>query len=677
MLSPPARFSLPRLALILAILPGCLAYPDAGSADSGLAPDGLDDGAVIEGTVTDASGGALVGAYVTTVPRGYETTTGDDGTFRIPLLPTDTYQVVVAADGMLAGTSDAVTVADGETATLDVVLQDAPAGGVLRVRLLGPDDLPLADAPVVLSNGFSGTTDAEGELELTGVAGDELTLTLGDAATHWPREIEGLTIVDAGGERVAVQLSGRPPDGSTYYGSSYCLLCHTDRDGHEYTKHADALSTELDAEVLARFTTGETIDIDGASAVLSVDGDTPTVTLVDTTGASRSYAVEGLIASASSRAVPWVEDGEQAYPLPFAWVAEDPERGPDYPDGQARWVRYQVDRWLDGDGELVALDPATSAEANCFPCHATGFELSPRADGGVDMVAANGSGRWNEAGVQCESCHGPGTGHAATGADERVYTITRPGLLATDRANEVCGQCHSNHEGVGTGRPYPLSDAGYFQPGMRLADFATPADERWANGTSSHGRQQYDDLLLSPHGDEGGLRMRCTDCHAPHGYGDDGVVHPHQGRLNPDDNSLCLSCHLDQTFGGDDTQVVSHVDHPRFDPESDHQTGRCATCHMPATAATTSFSTLSGAGDASSHLFTVVPPQDTVDAFDDAGTSTLPVGSFPTHSCAECHAYASWWWDDVTPMPFPGPWGDVTQRSTHEAFQDAYAEKYE
>lgn len=655
---------------------GCLKYPDAGDDTGGSGPVDATLGS-LRGTVTDAAGAPVAGAFLTTTPRGYEATSGADGSFLIELLPPGSYQVVAAATGRAAATSAEVEVQAGAEAQVDLVLSAGPAGGTLRVRLRGPDDQPLVGASVSTSTGASGVTDADGLLELTGVAGDAVLVTLGADDDTWPVVVQDLSISAAGGEQLAFQLSGRPPEGATYMGALVCAVCHADvASAHDDTLHADALSTGLSGEVLDRFAAGEELALGLATARLAVDDDSPTVTLVDAAGATQVHAVAGLIGSDRSRAVPWTEEGEQAWPLPLAFIAAEEDREEGYPDGQARFTAYELDRWFDEAGRFVERDPATSAEAGCFPCHATGYLLATRSDGGVDMTAATGAGRWQTTGVQCESCHGPGSAHYAAGTDA-AFTITSPELLPADRANEVCGQCHARTVASGTGLPYPWSDAGGFQPGMVLADFAASDASTWPSGAAAASRQQLDELRTSPHGDGAPLSMTCLDCHGPHGLGDDGQAWPHQGRSNPDDNSLCLGCHLDRSFAGDEGLVEDHVAHARFDPTSDHRTGRCATCHMPATAAAVGFSERSGAGDVSSHLFTVRSPQETLDFFDALGVDTLPVGEFPIHSCAECHDYGQWVWESLWDSTFPGPAGAPTERETHADYQDAYVEKYE
>ena len=676
------RPSLPLLGLL--VLPvACLGYPGP-DADTGGASLGEEARATLEGIVSDEEGAPVAGALLTTIPHGFEATAGDDGAYRIDRLPPGDHQVVAAAPGWLPATSSTVTLAAGQVAALDLTLAPAPSGGALTVRLLGPDDQPLAGAIVRTSAGVEGTTDADGALTLSGVAGEGLQLTVGESASTWPYQLDPVDISDAGGLQLAYQVSGRPPEGATWQGNVWCTSCHSDVAAfHADTAHAAAASSRLPDELEERFLAAEVVALGEAEATLSLVGGSGVVALRDATGAVLVLTVEGLIGDGEGRAVPYALDGEHRWPLPLAWIATDPDRAAGYPDGTGRFVAFEAERWFDDAGRFSSRDPADSAEAACLPCHVTGADLTLREDGGVDMVATNGSGGWNDAGVQCEACHGPGSAHATTTDEaQRAFTITSPELLQRDRAEDVCGQCHSRTVAEGTGLPYPLSSAGRFQPGLSLADFAAVDEQRWADGSSRAGRQQVQDVAGSPHGTgtagTPGPGMICLDCHGPHGVGRDGVSWPHMGVLDPDGGDLCLSCHLDRTFGGDAALVPPHAAHARYQPESDHQTGRCATCHMPATAATVAWSEQSGAGDVASHGFGVVSPQVTLDAFDAASATTLPVGSFPPHSCAECHDYGLWYWEGgVWDSVFPGPAGDPTARETQVEFLDAYVEKFE
>lgn len=68
------------------------------------------------------------------------------------------------------------------------------------------------------------------------------------------------------------------------------------------------------------------------------------------------------------------------------------------------------------------------ANSDCIGCHTVGFGDT---GGFVDRATTN-----SLAGVQCESCHGPGGEHAANVNDESL----RPKL---DISSSVCGKCHT------------------------------------------------------------------------------------------------------------------------------------------------------------------------------------------------------------------------------------------
>jgi Carboxypeptidase regulatory-like domain/TonB-dependent Receptor Plug Domain len=99
---------------------------------------------VIEGTVTDESGGALAGASVTikNTATNFEkqVQTGGDGRFRAPLLPLGPYSVTVTLEGFAAAVREGFGLAVGQTVTLDISM---PLAGV-EERLV-----VTAEAPVI------------------------------------------------------------------------------------------------------------------------------------------------------------------------------------------------------------------------------------------------------------------------------------------------------------------------------------------------------------------------------------------------------------------------------------------------------------------------------------------------------------------------------------------------
>jgi hypothetical protein len=86
-------------------------------------------------------------------------------------------------------------------------------------------------------------------------------------------------------------------------------------------------------------------------------------------------------------------------------------------------------------GERYGLPtPATEAK-ECLPCHSTGFGA------GSQLVAASFD---RTAGVQCESCHGPGSAHVEAMSAKGVVPVASGLKQYSDKAaiQAYCARCH-------------------------------------------------------------------------------------------------------------------------------------------------------------------------------------------------------------------------------------------
>ena len=119
------------LASLIALAPRALAQSQATTG-------------LIEGTVSDASGGRLPGATVTLVNTGTNFTrdlvTDSDGRFRGLLLPLGTYRLTVAMAGFSTYTQEGIELVVGQTANIPIVLQLASVQEQITVT---------SDSPVV------------------------------------------------------------------------------------------------------------------------------------------------------------------------------------------------------------------------------------------------------------------------------------------------------------------------------------------------------------------------------------------------------------------------------------------------------------------------------------------------------------------------------------------------
>lgn len=669
---PPAHGLRCRWAVAIFAL-GCGVQEDWPGEDERPVGPAATDAGWLGGQVTGADGAPLAGAFVTTDPGGFEAATGADGRFLFARLLPRGYRVVATMPGLDVAVSEQTEVRGGDVANVDVQVGAAAQGldGVLEVRVVGPDGTPWPGARVVASDGaleVVAESDAIGVARLTGLGGLTVDVSVEDPAGRlWSRGSAALGVPELGGVELAVSLSGRPADGTRTVGTRLCAMCHADTAATFYeTAHAESMS-EVEGAPAQGFTDAAEIDLGGPVAALGwVDG-APVVVLGAADGASAAFVVSGFIGGGDRGAVPWTERDGTAWPLPVAWVAADPTR-PGWNDGG--WVAGDLEPWFGADGSFAFADtpaPEHSAEARCFACHASGFTLEDDGAGAVRMAAASGDdARWDEAAVGCERCHGPGEDHTSGPLSEKSLRITNPADLDVDRANEVCAQCHGALEGE-AGTPFAWSEThALFLPGEDLADHAVSAFEPWSSGAARVPNAQSDELARSAHG-TGAWPARCTDCHDPHGSAIAADL-----RQESADNTLCLSCHLAPTFGGEQTAVADHARHPVYQPANPPSAGRCTGCHMPMTAARAPWNDASGAGDLGSHLFVAIPPSASLAAFDAAGLDTLPAGAFTPNACQECHAWNEWYFDGA----FPGPAGDPSARSTHEALQAAFEEWY-
>ncbi|MDH7481677.1 MAG: cytochrome c3 family protein [Armatimonadota bacterium] len=179
-----------------------------------------------------------------------------------------------------------------------------------------------------------------------------------------------------------------------------------------------------------------------------------------------------------------------------------------------------------------AVDGATQ----CIGCHVTGYNAETKA--------------YVEAGVGCESCHGPGGDHVSNAtAKGSILKLTE---LPRDRQTMICGGCHSKGKDLSGKFAFPIG----FKPGDDLAKFFVDAKP-----TTPGLNQQYSEHITSTHYTK--LTMTCTTCHDPHNQS--GIAH----ELRKPVNEQCLGCHAAKI-----KDMATHAPNAAAD-------ATCATCHMP------------------------------------------------------------------------------------------------
>lgn len=149
----------------------------------------------------------------------------------------------------------------------------------------------------------------------------------------------------------------------------------------------------------------------------------------------------------------------------------------------------------------------------------------------------------------CESCHGPGSLHAAAGGDEKdpgFKTIRRLDRMTADASSQVCQQCHS------TGDQFFWESSTHAARGIACVKCHSAHAPKDPGGAAMLAAQRPSDLCQKCHLAkkfnssksahmpirEGG--MECTGCHTPHGSAAPKMLKA------ATINETCEPCHADK-----------------------------------------------------------------------------------------------------------------------------------
>ncbi len=202
---------------------------------------------------------------------------------------------------------------------------------------------------------------------------------------------------------------------------------------------------------------------------------------------------------------------------------------------------------------------------DCFFCHnAYPTVAGDRADADPIYPEALPNG------IDCQRCHGPGSGHVEAverrrPAAEVRQAILNPARLAADRQLEICMQCHLET----TSFVLPASIQRYergtfsFRPGEPLSGFLLHFD--YAKGTGHDDKFEIVSaayrLRQSACFQNSGSALVCTTCHNPHRA-------PRGAEAISQYTAACRKCHQQKLQA-----LVESGRHP--------DQANCIACHMP------------------------------------------------------------------------------------------------
>jgi len=200
--------------------------------------------------------------------------------------------------------------------------------------------------------------------------------------------------------------------------------------------------------------------------------------------------------------------------------------------------------------------PAYTFSEGCYVCHVSG------AGGKGDDHPIATSRWWDEPGIRCESCHGPGAEHVRVcreteeGESPPDLKIIVAGEFSASQVDGLCGSCHAKRAALTPQfRPGDLFADHFDLALMEDLDFTVDGRERGETYTMTS-------WLANSCAQRGGLS--CLHCHTSSG----------RDRF-PDEraNEACLPCHEEKV-----SNVEEHSRHRLGEPGS-----RCIDCHLPVT----------------------------------------------------------------------------------------------
>jgi len=352
---------------------------------------------------------------------------------------------------------------------------------------------------------------------------------------------------------------------AAYVGREVCAGCHASQDmDWASSHHARAMRHATPATVQgdfndARFTAG------GVTTTFSRDGDKFMVRTDGPDGALHDYDVKFTFGVAPLEQYLLELPGGRLQALSIAWDSRPKEAG-----GQ-RWFTLHPEETIKAGDPLHWTGLRQNWNFMCADCHATNLRRNFDAASGAYHTT------YSEVGVSCESCHGPGSRHAAwarkepgwesrsdkglvVSLDERKDVSWSPDPKSGNPVRsaprkttveiETCARCHSRRGPIANDAPgTPIGDA------YRVATL----DETlyFPDGQLRDEAYEYGSFLQSRMFHEG---VTCGDCHQPHSQ-----------KLRAPGNGVCLQCHVAAKY-----ETAAHNHHA---PNS--AGAQCVSCHMP------------------------------------------------------------------------------------------------
>jgi len=352
-----------------------------------------------------------------------------------------------------------------------------------------------------------------------------------------------------------------------YVGREVCGQCHASEvTAWETSHHAQAMKHATESTVHGDFNDAHFVYGDVDTTFTRKDGKFM-VRTDGPDGALQDYEVKFTFGVSPLEQYLLELPGGRLQALTVAWDSRPKA------DGGQRWFHLHPNETIKAGDPLHWTGLQQNWNFECAECHSTNLRRN------YDPVSGAYKTSYSEINVSCESCHGPGSLHAAwarkdTGwqaldwtkglavsLDERrdvSWTLdpttgnsARSAPRGTTHEIETCAHCHARRGPIWADVPpgAPMGD------GYRVA--LLDDNLYFPDGQIRDEVYEYGSFLQSRMFHAG---VTCSDCHDPHSL-----------KLRAPANGVCAQCHAPEKY-----DVAAHHRHA---PES--AGAQCVSCHMP------------------------------------------------------------------------------------------------
>ena len=356
-----------------------------------------------------------------------------------------------------------------------------------------------------------------------------------------------------------------------YVGSGSCIECHAKFYELWSTSHHGKAMQPLTSEFLKNENLPESEDIALEDKLYKITLGDSTMTMIEKDGENiKNYEVVWVLGGKNVfYFLTHLEKGKlQTIPLAYnlnskTWYNNPQSALRHFPEGPA-------------DQALPWKDRMYNFNTSCYSCHVSQLETN------FDLASDSYQTNWQEAGINCETCHGPSGDHvrifrnAKEGEVQKELGLISTTVFSPDQHNWSCAPCHAKMRPITAG----------YMPGDRFFDnydlTVLNNSDFYPDGRDLGENYTYTSWMMNECNSNG--QFHCVMCHTSSG----------RDRFKDNPNDACKSCHAERV-----ADVVNHSGHKEGSPGA-----LCVNCHMP--------KTMFGSMNRSDHSFRPPMPEATI-----------------------------------------------------------------